>query len=172
MVNRIYHDVPFYRNKFQEKGLMPEDVRSLDDLQQLPFTTKVDLRDNYPYGLRYRWNRSSVSMHHQVPIANRRWWAIPGMISQCGRSWWLVVWCSRSGSAFRSGMPMAMDCLPCLCSLWAERPLRSPDLRRECYARQADHDHAGFWFDRIDRPHPMLFIYQRCWRSRGLIRNP
>lgn len=51
MVNRIYHDVPFYRNKFQEKGLMPEDVRSLDDLQKLPFTTKVDLRDNYPYGL-------------------------------------------------------------------------------------------------------------------------
>ncbi|WP_303871595.1 phenylacetate--CoA ligase family protein [Acetobacterium wieringae] len=51
MVNRIYHDVPFYRNKFQEKGLMPEDVRSLDDLKKLPFTTKVDLRDNYPYGL-------------------------------------------------------------------------------------------------------------------------
>ncbi|PKM59545.1 MAG: phenylacetate--CoA ligase [Firmicutes bacterium HGW-Firmicutes-4] len=51
MVNRIYHDVPFYRNKFQEKGLMPEDVKSLVDLQNLPFTTKVDLRDNYPYGL-------------------------------------------------------------------------------------------------------------------------
>lgn len=51
MVNRIYHDVPFYRNKFQEMGLMPEDVKSLEDLQKLPFTTKVDLRDNYPYGL-------------------------------------------------------------------------------------------------------------------------
>ena len=51
MVNRIYHDVPFYRNKFQEKGLMPEDVKSLEDLQNLPFTTKIDLRDNYPYGL-------------------------------------------------------------------------------------------------------------------------
>ncbi len=51
MVNRIYHDVPFYRNKFQEKGLMPEDVSSLEDLKKLPFTTKVDLRDNYPYGL-------------------------------------------------------------------------------------------------------------------------
>ncbi|AWW27037.1 phenylacetate--CoA ligase family protein [Acetobacterium carbinolicum] len=51
MVNRIYHDVPFYRNKFQENGLMPEDIKSLDDLQKLPFTTKVDLRDNYPYGL-------------------------------------------------------------------------------------------------------------------------
>jgi len=51
MVNRIYHDVPFYRNKFQEKGLLPEDVKTLEDLQNLPFTTKVDLRDNYPYGL-------------------------------------------------------------------------------------------------------------------------
>ncbi|HEY5555607.1 phenylacetate--CoA ligase [Acetobacterium sp.] len=51
MVARIYHDVPFYRNKFQENGIMPEDVQSLSDLQKLPFTTKVDLRDNYPYGL-------------------------------------------------------------------------------------------------------------------------
>ncbi|MBC3805076.1 AMP-binding protein [Acetobacterium fimetarium] len=51
MVNRIYHDVPFYRNKFQEAGLVPEDVQTLSDLQKLPFTTKVDLRDNYPYGL-------------------------------------------------------------------------------------------------------------------------
>jgi len=51
MVSRIYHDVPFYRNKFQESGIMPEDIQSLSDLQKLPFTTKVDLRDNYPYGL-------------------------------------------------------------------------------------------------------------------------
>lgn len=51
MVARIYHDVPFYRNKFQENGVMPEDVQSLSDLQKLPFTTKVDLRNNYPYGL-------------------------------------------------------------------------------------------------------------------------
>lgn len=51
MVNKIYHDVPFYRNKFQEMGVIPEDVQNLSDLQKLPFTTKVDLRDNYPYGL-------------------------------------------------------------------------------------------------------------------------
>lgn len=51
MVDRIYHDVPFYRNKFQENGIMPEDIKTLSDLQKLPFTTKVDLRDNYPYGL-------------------------------------------------------------------------------------------------------------------------
>lgn len=51
MINRIFHQVPFYRTKMQEMGLGPEDVRSLDDLQRFPFTRKTDLRDNYPYGL-------------------------------------------------------------------------------------------------------------------------
>ncbi|HZK38146.1 MAG TPA: phenylacetate--CoA ligase [Clostridia bacterium] len=51
LVSRLYHDVPFYRNKFQEIGMMPEDIKSLNDLTRLPFTTKQDLRDNYPYGL-------------------------------------------------------------------------------------------------------------------------
>ncbi len=51
MVNRIFDNVPFYRKKFQEMGLGPEDVRSLEDLKKLPFTNKTDLRDNYPYGL-------------------------------------------------------------------------------------------------------------------------
>ena len=51
LVSRLYHDVPFYRNEFQKIGIMPEDIKSLDDLANLPFTTKQDLRDNYPYGL-------------------------------------------------------------------------------------------------------------------------
>ena len=51
LVSKLYHDVPFYRGKFQEIGMVPEDIRSLDDLANLPFTTKQDLRDNYPYGL-------------------------------------------------------------------------------------------------------------------------
>lgn len=51
MVERVYHNVPFYRNKMQEMGLHPEDIRSVDDLKRLPFTTKSDLRDNYPFGL-------------------------------------------------------------------------------------------------------------------------
>ena len=51
LVSRLYHDVPFYRNKSQEIGMMPEDIKSLNDLTRLPFTTKQDLRDNYPYGL-------------------------------------------------------------------------------------------------------------------------
>ena len=42
---------PFYKQRFAEIGLKPEDIHSLDDLQKIPFTTKQDLRDNYPYGL-------------------------------------------------------------------------------------------------------------------------
>ncbi|MDT8273985.1 MAG: phenylacetate--CoA ligase, partial [Desulfomonilia bacterium] len=51
VVERVYHTVGFYRRKFDEAGITPEDIRSLDDLSRLPFTTKQDLRDNYPYGL-------------------------------------------------------------------------------------------------------------------------
>ncbi|WP_422447569.1 phenylacetate--CoA ligase family protein [Thermoanaerobacterium sp. DL9XJH110] len=50
-VDRVYHNVESYRQKMQEKGLMPEDIKSLQDLRLLPFTTKQDLRDNYPTGL-------------------------------------------------------------------------------------------------------------------------
>ena len=51
VVERTYHNVPFYRRKMQELGISPEDIRSIDDLPKLPFTTKQDLRDNYPFGL-------------------------------------------------------------------------------------------------------------------------
>ena len=51
MVERVYHNVPFYRHKMQELGLHPEDIKGIDDLKRLPFTTKQDLRDNYPFGL-------------------------------------------------------------------------------------------------------------------------
>ncbi len=43
--------VPFYRERFAAQGIAPDDVHSLDDLSRLPFTTKSDLRDNYPFGL-------------------------------------------------------------------------------------------------------------------------
>ena len=47
----IYEKVPFYRNKFDEKGVKPEDLRTLEDLSKFPFSVKTDLRDNYPFGL-------------------------------------------------------------------------------------------------------------------------
>lgn len=50
-VARVYEKVPFYRNAFRAAGLSPKDIRSLDDLERLPFTRKTDFRDNYPFGL-------------------------------------------------------------------------------------------------------------------------
>ncbi|ACF42429.1 phenylacetate--CoA ligase family protein [Pelodictyon phaeoclathratiforme] len=51
MVERVYNTVPFYRKKLQDAGMEPGDITTIDDLKKLPFTTKQDLRDNYPFGL-------------------------------------------------------------------------------------------------------------------------
>ena len=51
MAEYVYHNTPFYRKKFQEMGLEPGDIKSIDDITKLPFTNKLDLRDNYPFGL-------------------------------------------------------------------------------------------------------------------------
>lgn len=50
-VKRCYEKVPFYKRKMDELGVKPEDIKSIDDVVKLPFTTKHDLRDEYPYGL-------------------------------------------------------------------------------------------------------------------------
>jgi len=50
-VKRVYHLSPFYRKKFDELGITPDDIKTLEDIQKLPFTKKQDLRDNYPFGL-------------------------------------------------------------------------------------------------------------------------
>ena len=50
-VKHVWDKVPYYRKKMEEKGVMPEDIRSSDDLYKLPFLSKADLREAYPYGL-------------------------------------------------------------------------------------------------------------------------
>ena len=50
-VKHVYENVAMYRERMDEMGLKPEDIKSVDDLKKLPFTTKDDLRDQYPYGL-------------------------------------------------------------------------------------------------------------------------
>ncbi len=50
-VRRVYENVPFYRNKMEQVGVTPDDIRTIDDLHKLPFSYKQDLRDTYPYGL-------------------------------------------------------------------------------------------------------------------------
>ena len=51
LVKHVYDNVEYYRKKMDEKGIKPEDIKSTDDLHKLPFLTKADLRDAYPYGL-------------------------------------------------------------------------------------------------------------------------
>lgn len=50
-VERVYQNVPFYREKFKQAGVKPEAIRGVQDLAKLPFTEKQDLRDNYPFNL-------------------------------------------------------------------------------------------------------------------------
>jgi phenylacetate-CoA ligase len=51
IVQRVYHTVGFYRKAFDEAGVKPDDIKTISDIRRLPFTSKQDLRDNYPFGL-------------------------------------------------------------------------------------------------------------------------
>jgi phenylacetate-CoA ligase len=51
LVEKVYQDVPFYKKKMDEAGVSPKDITSLSDISKLPFTTKDDLRETFPYGL-------------------------------------------------------------------------------------------------------------------------
>nr|WP_330406160.1 phenylacetate--CoA ligase [Acetatifactor muris] len=63
LVDRVYHNVEYYRKKMQAVGLEPGDIRGLEDLTKLPFTTKDDLRDTYPFGLFAVPNSQIVRIH-------------------------------------------------------------------------------------------------------------
>ena len=63
IVEYVYHNVPFYRNKMQEMNVTPDDINTIEDINKLPFTTKQDLRDNYPYGLQAAPQSEIVRVH-------------------------------------------------------------------------------------------------------------
>lgn len=63
VVNRAYNDVPFYRRRFDEIGLKPSHIKTLKDIEKIPYTTKEDLRDNYPYDLFARPLKKIVRIH-------------------------------------------------------------------------------------------------------------
>ncbi|NEB77909.1 phenylacetate--CoA ligase [Streptomyces sp. SID14478] len=62
-LGRVYERVPFYREAFDKAGVRPEDCRALEDLARFPFTTKADLRDNYPFGM-FAVDQSDVRRLH------------------------------------------------------------------------------------------------------------
>ena len=63
LVKYMYERVPFYRKKMEEVGLTPDDIKGIEDITKLPFTTKDDLRDNYPFGLFAVPNSEIVRVH-------------------------------------------------------------------------------------------------------------
>jgi phenylacetate-CoA ligase len=62
-VRLVYEKVPFYRQAFREKGVTPDDIQTLADLTKLPFTSKLDFRDNYPFGLMAVPHEKVVRIH-------------------------------------------------------------------------------------------------------------
>ena len=63
IVEYVYHNVPFYRHKLQEMDITPDDIQTIDDIRKLPFTTKKDLRDNYPFGLQAAPQSQIIRIH-------------------------------------------------------------------------------------------------------------
>ena len=63
IVEYVYHNVPFYRNKLQEMDIRPDDIQTIEDIKKLPFTTKKDLRDNYPFGLQAAPQSEIIRIH-------------------------------------------------------------------------------------------------------------
>ena len=63
IVDYVYHNVPFYRNKLQEMDISPDDIRTIDDIVKLPYTTKQDLRDNYPFNLQAAPRSEIIRIH-------------------------------------------------------------------------------------------------------------
>ena len=63
IVAYVYHNVPFYRAKLQALDITPDDITSIDDIVKLPFTTKQDLRDNYPFGLQAAPSSEIIRIH-------------------------------------------------------------------------------------------------------------
>ncbi len=71
-VRHVWENVPFYRARMEEKGVTPDDIRSVDDLCKLPFVTKDDLRDQYPYGLLGTDLKNCVRIHSTSGTTGRR----------------------------------------------------------------------------------------------------
>ena len=63
IVRYCYENVPFYKKRFDEIGLKPEHIQSFQDVEKIPFTTKDDIRDNYPFGLFAVPQKKIVRMH-------------------------------------------------------------------------------------------------------------
>ena len=98
-VNHAYSNVPMYKQRFDQLGLHPDDIKTLDYLAKLPFTTKSDLRDNYPYGMFATPMNQVVRLHASSGrLVSQRSLDTPKMISIIGPTLWLVRSVLRAGA--------------------------------------------------------------------------
>ena len=71
-VKHVWDNVPYYRKKMEKKGVTPEDIKSMEDLHKLPFLSKADLREAYPYGLLGTPKSEVVEIHSTSGTTGRR----------------------------------------------------------------------------------------------------
>ena len=71
-VKHVYENVPYYKKLMDEKGVTPDDIKSTDDLHKLPFLTKSDLREAYPYGLLAKPLADCVRIHSTSGTTGKR----------------------------------------------------------------------------------------------------
>ena len=71
-VRHVWDNVPYYRKKMEEKGITPDDIRSIDDLYKLPFLSKDDLRESYPYGMLGVPRKDVVRIHSTSGTTGKR----------------------------------------------------------------------------------------------------
>ncbi|MBR3514975.1 MAG: phenylacetate--CoA ligase [Lachnospiraceae bacterium] len=71
-VHHVWENVPYYRKKMEEKGVTPDDIKSIDDLHKLPFLSKDDLRNAYPYGLMGVPKEEVVRIHSTSGTTGKR----------------------------------------------------------------------------------------------------
>ncbi|MBR4692444.1 MAG: phenylacetate--CoA ligase, partial [Oscillospiraceae bacterium] len=71
-VKHVYENVPYYKKLMDDKGVKPEDIRSVDDIKKLPFLSKADLREAYPYGLLATDLKNCVRIHSTSGTTGKR----------------------------------------------------------------------------------------------------
>ena len=71
-VKHVWDNVPYYRKKMEEKGVTPDDIKGVDDLKKLPFVTKADLRECYPFGLLAKPLKDCVRIHSTSGTTGKR----------------------------------------------------------------------------------------------------
>ena len=71
-IKHVWDNVPLYRKKMEEKGITPDDIKGIDDIYKLPFTSKADLREGYPYGLLAKPLSECVRIHSTSGTTGKR----------------------------------------------------------------------------------------------------